>query len=664
MDGSHFGLTTDDSLYYRYNSTMRARVPEEVALWADFSRIIDSALHKLPSQEATVYRGFHVSLTQVSHEFQPGSVVWLVSITSTTTDEKQTLKFFGSGSSSSPGTLMKIHAVSAKDISAFSVLPSESELVFPLNTCLSIERVVTSQELMSLKGLIEDLPENVDLIVARQQCVSKDLVTAAIAKDADALAVFESQHFPSSQSSTQSAYTLSLPASASSPEETMPASGRPFSPSILAPESASRSLSLVSFSEALSALKSAVSDSAAAAIAYYDDIEFAAQLCSDAATQHGANYAISVPLQEACISLKRIIASKPLSMPSKITLSSALADAESTLHADPGLKAARQKIQDAGHKQELELRSTLSRDEQQLNNDLSRAEKECQNISVKVQADEYNARSSAANDVRLLGQQLGVNVQRINQMKDEETRALAAQDFKSAQDINSRLRAYIAECSQSVQLATSNREVELEQHLLQLRTVARDASAAAQQRVVDKRSSLEAAAADHRNQLQQLQAATARHLQDCDSSNASLSALIARARELLGRQPAWPVHEELLCFDLPLNRLTTHFFVTKKWFPRYFCMRGCRLYYADGSNGYPDNREGTLEFLRSKPAPDGRYCVDLQGMCALPMSFTHYHVLMLRRLHCCLQGFRGRTSICVRDHVCRKKGWCCAGCRR
>ena len=156
MDGADYGHTTEDSLYYRFNSTMRGREPAEVELWADFARIMDCALDKLPPQEVTVYRGFHVSLTQVSHEFQQGKIVWLVSVTSATTDEKRTLKFFGSGSSSSPGTLMKIHALSAKDIKAFSVIPAESELVFSLNTCLSIERVVTSQELMSLKGLIDD----------------------------------------------------------------------------------------------------------------------------------------------------------------------------------------------------------------------------------------------------------------------------------------------------------------------------------------------------------------------------------------------------------------------------------------------------------------------------------------------------------------------------
>ena len=89
---------------------------------------------------------------------------------------------------------------------------------------------------------------------------------------------------------------------------------------------------------------------------------------------------------------------------------------------------------------------------------------------------------------------------------------------------------------------------------------------------------------------------------------------MARARELLGRQPAWPQHEALLRFDLPLQRLTTHMMFSKKWFPRFFCMREQRLYYSDGKNGHPDTQDGTLAFMRSKPAPDGRYCVDLQGM--------------------------------------------------
>ena len=65
-------------------------------------------------------------------------------------------------------------------------------------------------------------------------------------------------------------------------------------------------------------------------------------------------------------------------------------------------------------------------------------------------------------------------------------------------------------------------------------------------------------------------------------------------------------------FDLPLQRLTTKAF-TKKWFPRFFCLRGCHLYHSDGKNGHPDTQDGTLAFMRSKPAPDSHYCVDVQG---------------------------------------------------
>jgi small-conductance mechanosensitive channel len=358
----------------------------------------------------------------------------------------------------------------------------------------------------------------------------------------------------------------------------------------------------VSFPDALAALKSAVSDAAAVSIAYYDDIDFAAQLCDEAAIQHGTNYAVSVPLQEAFIALQGIAASRPPSMPSKVSVTSALADAESLLQADPGLKAARQKMKDA-----------CDKEAQRLRDDVSRAQQECQSIATKLQADEGDARSSAENDTRLLEQQLGVDAVQIDRMKDEESRALAAKDFKGAQDANARAKAYVAECSQRLQSATSQRKLGLAQQLQQLRNVARDAAAAGQQAVEAKQSILHSTVAKHQNQLR-----------DFDASSAALASLIDRAHKLLGRQPAWPQHDALLRFDLQLQRLTTHMMFSKKWFPRYFCMRGRHLYYSDGKNGYPDTQEGTLAFTQSNPAPDGRYCLDLRGMHSLLMHIAHY----------------------------------------
>ena len=93
----------------------------------------------------------------------------------------------------------------------------------------------------------------------------------------------------------------------------------------------------------------------------------------------------------------------------------------------------------------------------------------------------------------------------------------------------------------------------------------------------------------------------------------------------LGREPAWPQHEALLRFDVPLQRLTKDWHFTLKWFPRFFSLRGRRLYYSDGKYGYPDSRDGTLAFVQSNPSPDGRYCVDLQGIRAFP---PHRHIIL------------------------------------
>jgi hypothetical protein len=333
MDGSHYGLTSEDSLYYRYNSTMRARVPADVELWADYSRIIDSALDKLPSQQAIVYRGLHVSLTQVSHEFQPGKVVWLVSITSTTTDEKRTLKIFGSGSSSSPGTLMKIHALSAKDIKAFSVLPAESELVFSLNTCLCIERVISSQELMSLKGLIEDLPENVDLIVARQQRITKDIVTAAVAKDARDLTVFKSQHFPSAFITLPALDKLADGAAHPAPNPHTAAVPHATAPAVSAAATTS-----ADYPHLLQQIQDILQASGAASISYYRNIAFAAALCDEfggAAADEGASVD-AAHYAAASKSLHAIVTGQG-SPTSAEVLASLLAQAK---HAVPQIEAA------------------------------------------------------------------------------------------------------------------------------------------------------------------------------------------------------------------------------------------------------------------------------------------------------------------------------------
>jgi serine/threonine protein kinase len=87
--------------------------------------------------------------------------------------------------------------------------------------------------------------------------------------------------------------------------------------------------------------------------------------------------------------------------------------------------------------------------------------------------------------------------------------------------------------------------------------------------------------------------------------------LSARAMAQLDRQPTWPRHAHFFCFDKYLFRLTRH--GSKKWIKRLFVLRGRRLYHTNGKNGFPDSLVGTMAFIRSKPVPDGHYCIDLRG---------------------------------------------------
>jgi hypothetical protein len=93
------------------------------------------------------------------------------------------------------------------------------------------------------------------------------------------------------------------------------------------------------------------------------------------------------------------------------------------------------------------------------------------------------------------------------------------------------------------------------------------------------------------------------------------------------RQPAWPPHQTLIRFDMNLQRLTRHYLFTKRWTPRFFVLRGHHMYYSSGKRGHPNSLEGSLAFMRSNPAPDGHYCLDLRGArarCAFTLIYASF----------------------------------------
>ena len=103
---------------------------------------------------------------------------------------------------------------------------------------------------------------------------------------------------------------------------------------------------------------------------------------------------------------------------------------------------------------------------------------------------------------------------------------------------------------------------------------------------------------------------------ELQSMRASLVQLASQADDLLREHPTCPAVAALQRFSLQLQRLTTTKFLSKKWFSRHFVLSNGHLHYADGDNGFPDSREGTLSFVRSNPSPSRRNCLDLKG-CAV-----------------------------------------------
>ena len=108
-----------------------------------------------------------------------------------------------------------------------------------------------------------------------------------------------------------------------------------------------------------------------------------------------------------------------------------------------------------------------------------------------------------------------------------------------------------------------------------------------------------------------------------------------------GREPAWPRHEALIRFDLPLFVQKQHLLFKKEWASQFVVLRGSRLCYSNGKSGYPDSLEGSLAFMRSNPAPDGHYCVDLHGMRARLLPLASPCVMLLRRLQRCAVQWGG-----------------------
>ncbi len=112
-------------------------------------------------------RGLDCPLTEVSHLYVSGGVVWYNSVTSTTTDKAATLASFGAGASGKAGTFIEMRVCSARSVKAFSAFPKEDELLLRPNTCTKVLVTLSSTQVALLQGFA-NLPPDVDLVVLEE----------------------------------------------------------------------------------------------------------------------------------------------------------------------------------------------------------------------------------------------------------------------------------------------------------------------------------------------------------------------------------------------------------------------------------------------------------------------------------------------------------------
>jgi hypothetical protein len=107
--------------FSRLKTAFRAENRRELKPWFDFLKLFITALEKLPSTKATIWRGVNYddTVTYVDNDVH----IWW-SVNSCSMNPNSVQQFLGES-----GTLFAIDAIHGKDISTFSAIPDEQEVV-------------------------------------------------------------------------------------------------------------------------------------------------------------------------------------------------------------------------------------------------------------------------------------------------------------------------------------------------------------------------------------------------------------------------------------------------------------------------------------------------------------------------------------------------------
>ncbi|CAF4127882.1 unnamed protein product [Adineta steineri] len=116
------------SFFSSLNNTLRAENRHALKPWFAYLKLLMTALKKLPSIKATVWRGVYGDVSSV---FANNNIDIWWTVNSTSMDLKIVEPFLGER-----GTLFAIEAICGKDISQFSAIPEEKEVILMPGTCV------------------------------------------------------------------------------------------------------------------------------------------------------------------------------------------------------------------------------------------------------------------------------------------------------------------------------------------------------------------------------------------------------------------------------------------------------------------------------------------------------------------------------------------------
>jgi len=157
-----FGGTREDCPYHKLNLIMAKREFAQLEEWKPYLYLFLSGLQKIPNINQKVYRALDQPISKLSKQYQQGkNVVW-ISFTSTSKDRSAVVNFIDKNNSK--GTFMQINVIEGKDISPFSLFPSEQEVLLHPNSTFEVNEIISSE----MKALME-FPLSIDGIILSQK---------------------------------------------------------------------------------------------------------------------------------------------------------------------------------------------------------------------------------------------------------------------------------------------------------------------------------------------------------------------------------------------------------------------------------------------------------------------------------------------------------------